>query len=394
MAVAIHVWPLAVFTQGLLWDGIPPVLINRDFSNYWMAGQLVVAGEHQDLFSQPVYFARAQQVFGPDYGLHNWGHPPHFLLVLWPLGLLGYKTAMVLFLSATLAFFVVAVTVFRRTFAPQSNRLILWLALVGYALMMIDTAQNGFLTAGVLLLGLAWMKDRPMLAGFAFLTIKPQLGLLIPLLLIFDRNYRTIVWASLFTALLVALSIVFFGLSSWQAYLGETLAYQQSVMTDWYGLFLRMMPTVFGSVRTLQFSPQAAALAQWPVSIAGAALLLWLMWNEVDPLRRAFAVLCGTFVISPYAFNYDMGALTAAAAILVGSQQVMNRPASVAIAVVAALPGVVTNLGRAHVPLSPLFLAAALAAITVERWRAGQVDRQSSLGRADATALVEPRVQK
>lgn len=371
MAVAIHIFPLTVFVQGMLWDGLSPIITNRDFSNYWMAGQLVLSGEQQDLFSQPVYFAHLQEAFGPAYGIHNWGYPPHFLLVLWPLGMLGYKVGMLFFLAATLALFVFAVLVFRRRFSPQSDRLILFLALLGYVLMMVDTAQNGFLTAAALLLGLAWMKDRPVLAGFAFafLTIKPQLGILIPLLLIFDRNWRVMIWATIFTILLVGLSIVFFGLNSWYAYLTETLLYQRSVMTDWYGIFLRMMPTVFGSMRTLGLSPQLAALAQWPVSLCTAALVVWLLWKEADPLRRALVVVCGTFVISPYAFNYDMGALTAVAAILVGSRQPMDRHAVFSIAVVAALSGVVTNLGRANVPIAPLFLAAGLVAIAVETWR-------------------------
>jgi hypothetical protein len=371
MAVSIHVLPLTLFVKALLAEGFSSVIINRDFSNYWMASLLVLAGEQQDLFSQPVYFARALATFGPEYGLHNWGYPPHFLLFLWPFGLLGYKAAMLVFLGATLFLFAAAVTIFRSRFAPHSDRAILFLAVLGYVLMMVDTTQNGFLTAAALLLGLAWMKDRPALAGlaFAFLTVKPQLGLLIPILLIFDRNWRVIAWAALFTVVMVGLSSIFFGLSSWQAYLTETLVYQRSVMTDWYGLFLRMMPTVFGSVRTLGFTPQVAAIAQWPVSLFAGALVIWLLWTVTDPLRRAFVVVCGTFVVLPYGFNYDMGALTVVAAILVGSRQSLNQYTVLAIVVVAALSGIVTNLGRAMVPISPLILAAGLIAIAVETWR-------------------------
>lgn len=206
--------------------------------------------------------------------------------------------------------------------------------------------------------------------AFAVLTVKPQLGVLLPALLIFDRNWRAIIWSTLFTALLVGLSIMFFGLESWHACLNETLVYRRSVMTDWYGLFLRMMPMVFGSVRTLEFSPDTATLVQLPVSIAASVLVLWLLWKESDPLRRVFVMLCATFVVSPYGFNYDMGALTAAAAILVGSHQAMHRHTIVALAAVAVVAGVVTNLGRANIPISPLFLAA-LIAIAIERlWAA------------------------
>ena len=44
-----------------------------------------------------------------------------------------------------------------------------------------------------------------LLAGLAFalLTIKPQLGILVPLLLLFERNWRAIGWSAVFTVLLV-----------------------------------------------------------------------------------------------------------------------------------------------------------------------------------------------
>lgn len=367
MAVAIHILPLLLFVQGMIGEGHPSVVINRDFSNYWMAGQLVMAGDQQHLFSQPVYFARAVATFGPEYGLHNWGYPPHFLLVLWPLGLLSYKPAMVLFLSSTLLLFIAAVWLFRHRFAPQSDRLILSAALTGYVLMQVDTTQNGFLTAAALLAGLAWMQDRPVLAGFAFgfLTIKPQLGLLIPIMLLLDRNWRAFAWSAAFMVALVVLSGLLFGWSSWHAYLTETLAYQRSVMTDWYGIFLRMMPTVFGSARTLGMTPADAAAMQWLWSLCTGALVLWMMWKVSDPLHRIFVLLCGTFVVVPYAFNYDMGALTVVAALLVGSRSCLSRHALLALALVAVLAGVVTHLGRAMIPISPLVLAAALLAIAV-----------------------------
>lgn len=166
MAIAIHMLPLMIFVQGLLQDGMSSAVINRDFSNYWVAARLTLAGEQQDLFAQPIYFARAQEMFGEEYGLHNWGYPPHFLLLFWPFGLLGYKSAMVVFLAATLVLFLAAVAEFRRTFAPRSDLSILAIALVGHSVMMVNTAQNGLLISAMLLLGLAWMKKRPVLAAW------------------------------------------------------------------------------------------------------------------------------------------------------------------------------------------------------------------------------------
>lgn len=137
-------------------------------------------------------------------------------------------------------------------------------------------------------------------------------------------------------------------------------------MTDWYGIFLRMMPTVFGSVRTLGFLPAFAAQVQAPVTIAAAATVLWLLYREPEPLRRAFAVTCGTFLVTPYAFNYDMGALCVTAALLAGADPVAaGRLRLLPIALVAASAAAVMNLGRANLPLTPLILAAGLGALVV-----------------------------
>ena len=99
-------------------------------------------------------------------------------------------------------------------------------------------------------------------------------------------------------------------------------------------------------------------------------MVLWLLYRERDPLRRAFVVTCGTFLITPYAFNYDMGALSVCASLLAaGYAGGASRSSAVPIAIVAAISAAVTNLGRAGVPFTPLMLAIGLA-ILVTRARA------------------------
>lgn len=195
----------AVFDTDLAYS-----LVDSDFANYWLAGRLVLGGEHLDLFSHDVYFAHLQELFGADYQIRSWSYPPHSLLLFWPLGFTSYKTGFVAFLALTFLLFAVAVAVFKRELAPRADIRVLLLAVFGYVLMMLAAAQNGFLTAAFLLLGLAWLKQRPVLAGLAFacLTIKPQLGLLIPVLLLFDRNWRALLSATAATMALVGVSVL------------------------------------------------------------------------------------------------------------------------------------------------------------------------------------------
>ena len=104
------------------------------------------------------------------------------------------------------------------------------------------------------------------------------------------------------------------------------------------------------------------------------------------PLRRAFVVTCGTFLITPYAFNYDMGALCVCGAVLAGREQSKNSDqlAVLPIALVAAIAGAVTNLGRVNLPLTPLVLAAGLAAVAAAARRPSE-DRVETR----ASALTE-----
>lgn len=373
-AAVIYVLPWAWLLQTQLVHDMRMIdLAQRDFVNYWMAARMTLSGTEHDLFTHDIYFARLQQLFGSDIEIRSWSYPPHFLLLLWPLGYLDYELALAVFLAGTLALFVAAVLVFRANLAPQSNGAIVACALFGFVVMQLDATQNGFLTAAFLLFGLAWMKERPLLAGFAFacLTIKPQLGFLIPVLLLWDRNWLAFAWSAGFTAALVAASVALFGIESWGAYLTDTLAYQRTVMTDWYGVFLLMMPTAFGGARALGATPDTAMLIQWPVSIAAAGLVAWLLSRERDPLHRCFIVVCGTFVITPYAFNYDMGALSAIAAMVASAPTMAGRrAAATVIAGVAALSAIVVNLGRAGLPIAPLLLIVGLLLVAPRQQRA------------------------
>jgi arabinofuranan 3-O-arabinosyltransferase len=359
--------PLSGFIGALISEPIVATVVDRDFANYWMAGQLIRVGQFLALFTQDHYYALLQQVFGEGYPIHNWSYPPHFLLLLWPLGYVSYKAGLVLFLLSTFVLFVGSLIAFRQEHAPNSPIVLLALAVTSYTFMMVDTAQNGFLTSALLLSGLALMRTRPIVASvaFALLTIKPQLGLFIPVLLLFEKNWRVIVWTSVFTALLIGISALAFGVESWLLYLNETVEYQRFVMTDWYGIFLRMMPTLFASMRTLGFTADTAFAVQAPLTIAGLALVLWLLWRTQDLPRRIFIILCGTFVVSPYGFNYDMGALAVSAVLLVASDKRLTAFELVSIATVSVLPAIVMNIGRMNLPVAPLILTSGLVSLAL-----------------------------
>ena len=73
--------------------------------------------------------------------------------------------------------------------------------------------QNGAFTAALLVGGLLAAPKRPILAGvlFGLLTVKPQLGILIPFCLLASRNWRAFASAAVTTVTLVLLTGLAFG---------------------------------------------------------------------------------------------------------------------------------------------------------------------------------------
>ena len=228
---------------------------HQDFSNYWQAAKLTLQGAQQILFEPAQYLAHLQVEFGQGAQPLAWSYPPHFLLFIWPLGYLPYIAALATFLLVTFALFAVSIVVFHRKFARDADLKLTFLALIPFTVITAFATQNGFFTAALMLLALTFMNDRPVLAGLALavLTVKPQLGFLFPLVALLDRNWALLRWATLFTLVLVALSVILFGLTPWHDFYANIIPKQQSVMTRWTVPFCSMMPSTFGSLRALGF---------------------------------------------------------------------------------------------------------------------------------------------
>jgi hypothetical protein len=82
--------------------------------------------------------------------------------------------------------------------------------------------------------------------------------------------------------------------------------------------------------------------------------------RDASASGRAFALLCATFVVSPYGFDYDMGALAVASAAFLSAQNGAGRGGRAMLLAVALLPAFVFPLGSAGLPIAPLLLATAL----------------------------------
>ncbi|HEX8166875.1 MAG TPA: glycosyltransferase family 87 protein [Beijerinckiaceae bacterium] len=288
--------------------------IGRDFINAWAAPQLAFSGRLATLFDLDGYARAIGELFGAPLPFHNWSYPPFALLLFRPLSQLPYFWALALWTVGLFAAF--AAVVLSRVEPGRRPYALVALALAPACLMNAVGGQNGFLTAALLLGGVLCLDRRPVLAGilFGLLTVKPQLGLVLPFALLALGAWRTIAAAAATALALVAASVTVFGFEPWREYLGATSAYQLALLEKWRGFYTLMMPSVFAGARGLGLSSAAAWVVQAAVAAPVFAATAWAVRRTADPKRRAFVVAAAVPLVTPYAFNYD---LTALAAILV-----------------------------------------------------------------------------
>jgi hypothetical protein len=121
----------------------------------------------------------------------------------------------------------------------------------------------------LLVSGLLQLDHRPVLAGVLFgaLSIKPQLGVLLPVMLALTGRWRTMIAAATTILVLLGLTCLVFGTGVWAAYINDAMPTQAKVFLRDYENFMVHMPTVF--MNAVAASPELAFLMQAAVPAGG-----------------------------------------------------------------------------------------------------------------------------
>jgi len=336
-------------------ETLPFQLRNKDFANCWLGGRLALAGEASLLFGDPAfYFERMKTVFGADYPWHNWSYPPHAALVCLPFGMPDYLSAMALYLGLTLSLYLLAIAAL-----PVRWTLMASMLLVPFLATNLIATQNGFLTGALMIAGLGLRERRPSLAGIllGLLTFKPQLGVLLPFLLLNERQWRVIAAAMATTTLLVGISILAFGFDAWRDFIVHIVPQQTDIMNTFGGDFPHMMASAFGAARSLGYDAAIAMKVHLPFALAGMALFALGLVRLRDAGAKAFCLLLASFLVVPYSVSYDLGALSAFAAFWpLGARRDGPPLLRIVLILLTVLPIALLPLGQAGYPLAPPLL--------------------------------------
>ena len=345
-----------LFIAGYLATTTPPFdrlgyLIGRDFVNTWMGARSTLADGPAVWFDFEAYNAALRAMFGQGFPEHNWSYPPHLLLFTWPLGRLPYLAALALWTVCGLALYLWTTNVALR----RRWQLALFAPAVAINLF---AGQTGFFTAALLVGGLGMLDRRPILAGvlFGILTVKPHLGLLLPIALTIDRRWTTIAAATATTAVLAAATAAWFGADVFSAYLRDAAPFQWRVLLESSGMVFAIMQSVFVNARMAGLPISLCWLLQAIVSAAAVAATIWAFWTRQDATLARALLLTATMLVSPYIFNYDMVALTFAIGAVHDHSKATSLDDRVALAA-WSLPVSGMLLGLLSIPGAPLVTA-------------------------------------
>jgi hypothetical protein len=299
--LAISATFVALCVQSIV-TAAPPYKFG-DFQALWTSGFLAHIGEPTTSYDPQTLHLR-QVALGMRADEHNpFPYPPIFLLFLAPLGGLSRVAAFALFMGVTFAGYL---------WASTGGRWRDWPALLGAIAapatgVNLIFGQSGFLAGGLMLGGLNLVERRPIVAGvlFGLLAYKPQLGVLVPVVLVAARCWRALAAACATVVACAAAATVAFGANIWAAWISSLLDYSRMTMVD------RLMPTVAGSLRSAG-APDAVALAAQAVVAIAVGVVVWRACRGgINPRAVALTVV-GAFLATPHALNYDLPMTTAA----------------------------------------------------------------------------------
>ena len=297
-------------------------VVGGDFLAFYTAGEMALQGRALEAYEFEAFDTALQTRVDHDHLGMMWQYPPLMFFIVGGLALLPYKLSLWVWLTATAGAFAWALNRILCSVAPtlEARRLALLLVITSpLALMVVTSGQISFFTAALLMTagfrpGRHWL-----VAGIAagVLTLKPQLGVLIPLAFLAAGAWRAFAVAAVTALLLHAISILVFGPETIAAFFNAVLRLQSDVAGSGTHTPPVNMTTLFGQLRFWQV-PSGLAMGLHLVLVASVVACVTWLWRRHgrDPehgLYLTALIGAGAVLVTPYAYAYEMAALAPAA---------------------------------------------------------------------------------
>lgn len=297
-------------------------VVGGDFLAFYTAGDLTLQGRALEAYQFAAFDAALQtQVENEHLGM-MWQYPPLMFFLVGAVALMPYKVALWVWIAGTMAIFVAASSRILSTLdlGRSGRRLAILLLLASPLCMMVVTSgQISLLTAALLMMAAFRPKHDWLVAGLAagLLTIKPQLGVLLPLAYLLAGAWRAFGVAAISAVILHGISIAVFGQDSIEAFFNAVVRLQSDVAGSGTHTPPENMTTLFGQLRFWQVPSEIAMPFHILLSLAvliSVSVCWWRFSGREDrALYLASVTGAGAILVTPYAYAYEMAALAPAA---------------------------------------------------------------------------------
>jgi alpha-1,2-mannosyltransferase len=346
----------------LLANGTSP--LGGDYINTFAAGTLAAAGRVLEVYDPAAFMAFERTLIPADIGLRLWAYPPISLPLVAPFGLLPYLAGLGSW--SLLGLLLLAIGGRRVGLSWLDTGL---LVLSPAAMTCVYFGQTGNLAIGLLLIALAARKpvDGGSALAATLLTIKPQLGVLLPVFWAIQRRFVLIGVTTGLVAAFVVISLALLGPQPWVDYASKTLPVLSELERTGSGAFTAMIPSVFMAMRILTGDPQLAQWVHFAVALIVVVLCVWRMLRTGDRLRQSAILLTAGALVTPYIHIYDLAGTVAAGLLCLNAAAARSGVGQIAagLAVVAAwaLPMDTLAGNDAGAPVGPIVLLGLFAVV-------------------------------
>lgn len=295
--------------------------LGSDFRVFWAAARLFLAGSPLAALDHATLTAEYNTVT-EDW--MPWLYPPGYLLLVAPFGVMPYAYA---FLAMTVLS-ILAIALASRPFVGGVKPVWAAMTLAPAYLPTLIIGQNSLVWLSVLLAALAALRSgRAVVAGVLIgcLTLKPQLGLMIPFALLAAGQWRTLFAATGTAIALAVLPTLVVGLEYWPR-LAEVMAEHADRMVLLVNdLVLTVSPF---SLATLMGLSTSTALVLQGGMTALAALSVFLFWRSgrIGFDAKAALLLIAILLSAPYLWYYEAAMMAAIGLFMVRAGIVTTSP--------------------------------------------------------------------
>lgn len=305
-----RLFALIALVMAGIWIATADGLIDRngtplgsDYLALYAGGEMAREGRAAQAYEPKAHFNVAQSVIGSeaiDYA--GYYYPPHYFVLLAPLAALPYGLSFLVWMAGS---FTLALWPLR---SILKHKALPWLA-IGFPASFVNLGhgQNGFLSTALLGGGLVLLHKRPVLAGICFgaLTYKPQMGVLLPFVLLATGQIATMISAGVTMAGLLVLSGLVFGWDIFPA-MAEMSAFARHAVMEQGGVGWHKLQSLFTAARAYGLGVTPAYMLQALLALSVAIPVIGLWRNRQAPYALQCACLViGTLIATPYSFDYD-----------------------------------------------------------------------------------------